>query len=126
MRGMDQPTLHRNADRVARIFNVLSIFVLVLGLLVAIGVLLSGFVGAFVGSSLTRYSDYSDGSAGLAIASIVSGIIGALAVVVYTLITWAGVQLAALVAGYIKVRTALAPPSGPMPQTGPMSPYGAS
>jgi uncharacterized membrane protein YeaQ/YmgE (transglycosylase-associated protein family) len=116
---MDQPTLHRNADRVARIFNALSIFVLVIGLLGAIAVLLSGFVGAFLGSSLSRYSDYSDGSAGLAIASIVSGIIGALAVVIYTLITWAGVQLAALVAGYIKVRTAIAPPAGPMPPYSP-------
>ena len=83
---MDIATIHRNADRVASIFNGLSIFVIVIGVITAVLVLIGGFT-----------SD-ADGA-------IIQGIALALVALIYTAITWAGVQLAALVAGYIKVRT---------------------
>ncbi len=83
---MDIATIHKNADRVASIFNGLSLFVIVIGVITAALVLIGGFA-----------SD-ADGA-------IIQGIAFALIVLVYTAITWAGVQLAALVAGYIKVRT---------------------
>ena len=102
IRNMDETTLHKNADRVAAIFNALSIFVLVVGALGAIAVLIAGFAGA----GMSR-------GGGSSIAAIVGGIVGALFAVIYTLIAWAGVQLAALVAGYIKVKTALPPAAGP-------------
>jgi hypothetical protein len=87
---MDIATIHKNADRVSSIFNALAMFVLVIGTIVAILVLVGGFIGAF-----------SSDTGG----SIISGIAAALVIGVYTAITWAGVQLSALVAGYIKVRT---------------------
>jgi hypothetical protein len=105
IRSMDETTLHKNADRVAAIFNALSIFVLVVGALGAIAVLIAGFAGA----GMSR-------GGGSSIAAIVGGIVGALVAVIYTLIAWAGVQLAALVAGYIKVKTALPPATGTGPQ----------
>ena len=46
IRSRDETTLHKNADRVAAIFNALSIFVLVVGALGAIAVLIAGFAGA--------------------------------------------------------------------------------
>jgi uncharacterized membrane protein (UPF0136 family) len=88
---MDIDTIHRNADRVSSIFNALAMFVLVIGTVVALLALVGGFVGAFNSDSGP---------------SIISGIALALLIAVYTAITWAGVQLSALVAGYIKVRTA--------------------
>ena len=84
---MDITTLHKNADRVASIFNALSIFVLVIGLIAATIVLIGGVIAAL----------NSDSPA--------VGILGALVAGVYTAITWAGVQLAAVIAGYVKVRT---------------------
>lgn len=101
---MDEATLHKNADRVAAIFNALSIFVLIVGALAAIVVLISGFLAGGLGRG-----------GGSMIAGIMGGIVGALAIAVYTLIAWAGVQLSALVAGYIKVKTAIAPPAAPPP-----------
>jgi hypothetical protein len=83
---MDTATIHKNADRVASIFNALATFVLVIGIIVAALVLIGGFMN-------------EDGTA------ILQGIAAALVILVYTAITWAGVQLAALVAGYIRVRT---------------------
>ena len=87
---MDIDTIHRNADRVAGIFNALATLVLVIGSIIALLVLVGGFIGAF-----------NDDSG----PSILSGIAAALLIGIYTAITWAGVQLSALVAGYIKVRT---------------------
>jgi hypothetical protein len=98
---MDQITVNKNADRVAAIFNALSIFVLIIGAIGAVVVLLTGFVGGFIGRT----------GAGSTLVSILSAVVAALAVAIYTAITWAGVQLAALVAGYIKVRTQLPPAS---------------
>ena len=40
---MDIATIHRNADRVASIFNGLSIFVIVIGVITAVLVLIGGF-----------------------------------------------------------------------------------
>ena len=37
--------------------------------------------------------------------TIFGGLVGALVVGIYTAITWAGVQLAAVIAGYVQVRT---------------------
>ena len=88
---MDTVTLHKNADRVSSIFNALATVVLVVGLAAAVLYAVIGFVNA---------SDSTN-----AFGSILLGLIVALLVAVYTLITWAGVQLAALVAGYIRVRT---------------------
>jgi hypothetical protein len=99
---MDQDQIVRNADRVSSIFNALALAVLVIGLVAAIGALVSGIL------QITN-----DGAGAL-----IGGIVAALVIGVYALITWAGVQLAALVAGYIKVRatsvpTAAAPPPPP-------------
>jgi hypothetical protein len=109
---MDETTLHKNADRVARIFNALSIFVLVVGALVAIAVLIGGFAAA----GMSR-------GGGSTIAGIFGGIVAALGVLIYTLIAWAGVQLSALIAGYIKVRTSITPPPAPGPQFQPSSQF---
>ena len=83
---MDIATIHKNADRVSSIFNGLAMFVLVIGIIAAALVLIGGIMN-------------EDGTA------ILQGIAAALVILVYTAITWAGVQLAALVAGYIRVRT---------------------
>jgi hypothetical protein len=83
---MDIATIHKNADRVASIFNGLAMFVIVIGIVTAVLALIGGFTAG--GST-----------------SIIQGIALALVALVYTAITWAGVQLAALVAGYIRVRT---------------------
>jgi flagellar motor component MotA len=83
---MDTATIHKNADRVASIFNALAMFVLVIGVIAAVLVLVGGIMN-------------EDST------SILQGIAAALVILVYTAITWAGVQLAALVAGYIRVRT---------------------
>jgi len=88
---MDITTLHKNADRVASIFNALSIFVLVIGLIAATIVLIGGLIAAFSSDST--------------VVGILGALVGALVAGVYTAITWAGVQLAALIAGYVKVRT---------------------
>ena len=90
---MDITTLHKNADRVASIFNALSMFVLVIGLLAATLVLLGGVIAALNSDST--------------LVGILGALLGALLAAVYTAITWAGVQLAAVVAGYVKVRTSL-------------------
>lgn len=86
---MEQDQIARNADRVSRIFNAVAIFVLVVGLLAAIGALIGGIVQ--VGT---------DGAG-----AVIGGIVAALLIAVYAIITWAGVQLAALIAGYIKLRS---------------------
>jgi hypothetical protein len=88
---MDITTLHKNADRVSSIFNALSIFVLIIGGLGALVVLIAGFATA--------------GSSDAPFVAILGGLIGALVAGIYTAITWAGVQLAAVIAGYVKVRT---------------------
>lgn len=88
---MDIATLHKNADRVASIFNALSIFVLIIGAVAAAILLIGGLVAAL------DTDTPAVGVVGAVIAALVAGI--------YTAITWAGVQLAAVVAGYIKVRT---------------------
>jgi ABC-type uncharacterized transport system permease subunit len=87
---MDQATINRNADRVSAIFNAVAIVVLIVGFLAALFALLAGI--------------FSIGTEG--IDALFGGLAAALIIAVYTIITWAGVQLAALVAGYIKVRTA--------------------
>lgn len=86
---MDQAQIALNADRVSSIFNAVAIVVLVVGLLAALGALISGIVQ--VGN---------DGAG-----AVIGGIVAALIIAVYAVITWAGVQLAALVAGYIKLRS---------------------
>jgi uncharacterized membrane-anchored protein len=88
---MDVATLHKNADRVASIFNALSIFVLVIGLIAAAVVLVVGLIAAFSSDS--------------PFVGILGALVGALVAGIYAAITWAGVQLAAVIAGYIKVRT---------------------
>lgn len=96
---MDILTLHRNADRVASIFNGLSIFVVVVGVLTAVAALIAGFVvGLQDDDSL--------------LVAIVGAVVSAVVIGVYTAITWAGVQLAAVVAGYVKVRTGPDAPRG--------------
>lgn len=86
---MEKDQIARNADRVSSIFNAVAVFVLVVGLLAAVGALISGIVN--VGN---------DGAG-----AVIGGIVSALIIGVYAVITWAGVQLAALVAGYIKLRS---------------------
>lgn len=88
---MDITTLHKNADRVASIFNALSIFVLVIGLVAAAVVLIGGLIAAL--------------NTDAPFVGILGALLGAILAAVYTAITWAGVQLAAVVAGYVKVRT---------------------
>ncbi|GAA3615210.1 hypothetical protein [Microlunatus ginsengisoli] len=113
---MDETRLHKNAGRVAAVFNALSIVVVIIGVLIAAAVLIAGFVGAGISSQLAESSASSRAAARLA--SILGGVIGAIGTLVYTVIAWAGVQLSALVAGYIKVRTGPQPvvPAGYPPQ----------
>ena len=81
---MDTVSLHKRANQVSAIFNVLATIVLVLGALGAIGVLVAMFG--------------SDTSIGASIALLIG-------VVAYTILIWAGIQLSSIVAGYIAVRT---------------------
>lgn len=89
---MDIVTLHKNADRVAGIFNGLSIFVVVVGVVTGLAALIVGFV---VGLQ-------NDDSL---VVAIIGAIVSTVVIGIYTAIAWAAIQLAALVAGYIKVRT---------------------
>jgi hypothetical protein len=78
--------VHVRAVFVARIFDVLAWVILVVGALAA----LSGIIYLF-----------SSGVEGLFIFFVA---------IVYTVLAWAGVSLAAVVAGYIAQRTEVAPP----------------
>ncbi len=85
---MDNAQLNRNAGRVAGIFNTLSMVIVVLGVIAAI----SGFFGAIASET------------GILV-GVLGGIIVVLFIGLYVALAWAGVQMAALVAGYIHVRT---------------------
>lgn len=78
------------ATSVARIFNAVAIFVLIVGAVLIGGNLLIGIFGGYGDSWLW---------------SFVMGIVFAAVTAVYTAITWAGVTLATIVAGYIALRT---------------------
>ncbi|HKJ55053.1 MAG TPA: hypothetical protein VJ978_03625 [Nitriliruptoraceae bacterium] len=85
---MDPQTLHRNAGRVAGIFNALATFILVIGAI--------SIVAAFI-QALTA-------DEGLLV-GIMAGLLAAFLIALYVALSWAAVQIAALVAGYIQVRT---------------------
>lgn len=85
---MDHATLNRRAGSVAAIFNTLATVVLVLGIIAMV----AGFIQAIAASDSV-------------LAGIFAGLLVALAVGVYVAVSWAGITLAALVAGYIQTRT---------------------
>lgn len=78
------------AQKVATIFDILAILVLVVGGLAAGFVLLASFIGAVSDSSSIAFFP---------------GLLLALFIGVYTALTWASITLATVVAGYIANRT---------------------
>lgn len=85
---MDHATLNRRAGSVATIFSTLATVVLILGAIAAI----AGFIQAIAASDSI-------------LLGIFAGILVALAIGVYVAVSWAGITMAALVAGYIQTRT---------------------
>lgn len=85
---MDHATLNRRAASVAAIFNTLATVVIILGVIAAI----AGFIQAVA-------------SADEVLAGVFAGLLVALAIGVYVAVSWAGITLAALIAGYIQNRT---------------------
>jgi hypothetical protein len=100
---MDETKLHKNAGRVAAVFNALSVIVVIIGVLVAAGILIAGLVGAGLSGQLIETSASSRAAARLG--SIIGGVVGAIGALIYTVIVWAGIQLSAIIAGYIQART---------------------
>ena len=85
------PDLQRRATRVAGIFEILAMVILIVWMVGAIFVLLAGI---FVGADSDSFFQ-----------GLLSGIFGAVLFVVYGVISWAGVTLLSLVAKYIANRS---------------------
>lgn len=85
---MDHATLNRRAGSVATIFSTLATVVLVLGVLAMI----AGFIQAIAGADEV-------------LVGIFAGLLVVFAIGVYVAVSWAGITMAALVAGYIQTRT---------------------
>lgn len=85
---MDKSDLSRRAGAVAAIYQTIAMVVIILGIL---GVV-AGFIQAIA-------------DADEVFVGIMAGLLVALVIAVYVVVAWAGVQMFALVAGYISVRT---------------------
>ena len=85
------PALAKSARRVAGVFNILALLVLVLGIIGAAGIVAAGFLG-----SSTAQVGGLDGP--------IAGILGGVVVLIYTAVIWALWKLLALVAQYIALR----------------------
>lgn len=83
--------IRSKATKVARIFDILATVVLIIGALGIAAMAFSGVVGLF--------SD--DGGLG----ALVIALAGAVGVAIYTALTWAGITLATIIAGYIAERS---------------------
>lgn len=78
------------AKKVAAIFDTLAIVVLIVGVLGAVVAALFGVIALF-----------NDGGFG----SLMAGLFGVVGIAIYTALTWAGITLATIVAGYIAERS---------------------
>ena len=85
---MESAELHRKAGAVAGIYNTIATIVVVLGVI--------GVVAAFI---------QSIAAADTILGGIFAGVLISAAIAVYVIVAWAGVQLFAIVAGYIQSRT---------------------
>lgn len=83
--------IRNKATNVARIFNILATAVLIVGALGIVLVSLSGVVALF-----------SDGGG---LGALLVALLGAVGVAIYTALTWAGITLATIIAGYIAERS---------------------
>lgn len=83
--------IRSKATKVARIFDILATVVLIVGALGVVTTSLLGVVGLF--------SD--DGGFGTLLIALAS----AVGIAIYTALTWAGITLATIVAGYIAERS---------------------
>ena len=113
-----KPTLHKNADRVAAVFNALSVIVVIIGVLVACRDPHRRSRRRRPQRAAHRDLRRACRPGWAASSAAWSG--GAL---IYTVIVWAGIQLSAIVAGYIQVKTTSAgPPVRPSVRGEPPSP----
>lgn len=85
---MDRQTLNTRAGAVAGIFSIVASVLIILGLLAII----AGFIQAVA-------------EADEVFVGIMAGLLVAFAIGVYVVLAWASVQLFALVAGYIEMRS---------------------
>ncbi len=85
---MDRSRLSQRAGAVSGIYQTIATVVIILGIL--------GIVAGFI----QTIADADDVFVG-----IMAGILVALVIAVYVVVAWAGVQMFALVAGYIHERT---------------------
>lgn len=85
---MDRSRLSQRAGSVSGIYNTIATVVIILGIL--------GVVAGFI-QAIAQADDVFVG--------IMAGLVVGLAILVYVVVAWAGVQMFALVAGYIHVRT---------------------
>jgi hypothetical protein len=80
--------LSQRAGRVSGIYQTIATVVIILGVL--------GIAAGFV-AAISRYDDVLVG--------IMAGLFFSVLMLVYVVVAWAGVQMFAIVAGYIHVRT---------------------
>ncbi len=85
---MDRATLSSRAGAVGRIYGTIAAVVVFVGLLAVV----VGFIQAIVGADDV-------------LAGVLAGLLAALAIAVYVIVAWAGVQLFALIARYIQLRS---------------------
>ena len=86
---MDRSRLSQRAGSVTGIYNTIATVVVLIGILAIV----AGFIQAIA---------QADGDL---FVGIMAGILVGLAILVYVVVAWAGIQMFALVAGYIHVRT---------------------
>jgi uncharacterized Tic20 family protein len=84
----DRETLARRAGTVAGIYQTIATVVIIVGVLAMI----AGFIQAVANTDDT-------------FVGIMAGLLVALAILVYVIVAWAGVQMFALVSGYISHRS---------------------
>ena len=85
---VDRDKLAARAGAVSGIYQTIATVVIIIGVLAMV----AGFIQAIANSDDT-------------FVGIMAGILVALAILVYVVVAWAGVQMFALVAGYIHQRT---------------------
>lgn len=85
---MDRDRLAARAGAVSGIYQVIATVVIIVGILAMV----AGFVQAVASTDDT-------------FVGVMAGLLVALAILVYVVVAWAGVQMFALVAGYIHQRT---------------------
>lgn len=86
---MERESLASRAGAVSAIFQTIATVVIILGLL--------GIIAGFIQTIASSDDDLFVG--------IMAGVLVAFVIAVYVVVAWAGVQMFALVAGYIGLRT---------------------